>query len=181
MSKGGGGSTNTVQKADPWEKVQPYLEALYGRGADWMKSNQPEFYPGTTLAPQAAESEAANQLATVRALQGSPINAAGSNLLGLTLGGQFLGANPYLDEAFGAATGGITKQFREAISPGIASQFALGGRLGSGAHQAAFEGASDTLAEALRRSAADIYGGAYEGERSRMQQALTLAPTYAAQ
>ena len=30
MSKGGGGGTNTVQKADPWVGQQPYLTDIYG-------------------------------------------------------------------------------------------------------------------------------------------------------
>lgn len=48
MSKGGGSST-TVQKADPWKGVQPYLTELYAR-ANEAGQNMLPFFPGQTYA-----------------------------------------------------------------------------------------------------------------------------------
>jgi hypothetical protein len=46
---GGGGGTTTVQKADPWSGVQPYLKQLYG-GASNAFNQTPQYYPGSTVA-----------------------------------------------------------------------------------------------------------------------------------
>lgn len=48
MSKGGGSST-TVQKADPWGGVQPFLSSLYSKTNDLGDSILP-FYPSQTYA-----------------------------------------------------------------------------------------------------------------------------------
>lgn len=48
MSKGGGSST-TVQKADPWGGVQPYLTELYAKTNEGGQSTLP-FFPGQTYA-----------------------------------------------------------------------------------------------------------------------------------
>jgi len=50
MSKGGGGETTTVQQADPWAGIQPYLTDIYRR-AQQQSYNIPSYYPGTTNAP----------------------------------------------------------------------------------------------------------------------------------
>lgn len=48
---GGGGNTTTVQKADPWEGVQPYLLDAYSRLSDMYAPGQgPSYYPGQTVA-----------------------------------------------------------------------------------------------------------------------------------
>ena len=48
MSKGGG-SSQTIQKADPWAGVQPYLTSLYDR-ANEGGQNQLPFFPNQTYA-----------------------------------------------------------------------------------------------------------------------------------
>ena len=50
MSKGGGGGTNTVQKADPWAGQQPYLTDLYRQAQQQYQAGPQQFYPGRTYA-----------------------------------------------------------------------------------------------------------------------------------
>ena len=50
MSKGGGGGTTTVQKADPWAGQQPYLTDLYQQAQQQYQAGPQQFYPGRTYA-----------------------------------------------------------------------------------------------------------------------------------
>lgn len=50
MGKGGGGQT-TVQKADPWEGVQPYLRKGFEATEDIAQNWTPQYYPGRQVAP----------------------------------------------------------------------------------------------------------------------------------
>jgi hypothetical protein len=180
VSKGGGGGTSTtVQKADPWSGLQPYLQQLYSSAGDWFNSPNPQYYPGQTVAGQAPETEAALGAGTQRALAGSQnLRAAqGQNLA--TIGGQYLGSNPYLDSMFTSATTPMVNQFKNAIAPSLASQFSSAGRTGSGAHQQAIIGAEGQLAQGLSSAASSLYGNAYENERGRQQQAISMAPGFA--
>jgi len=51
--KGGGGggqqSTNTVEKADPWEGQQPFLRDVFQEAQDRYESGDPNFFPGSTI------------------------------------------------------------------------------------------------------------------------------------
>lgn len=49
---GGGGNTTTVQKADPWVGVQPYLTQGYQQLANlYMGGSGPQYYPNSTVSP----------------------------------------------------------------------------------------------------------------------------------
>ena len=50
MSKGGGGTTTQVQKADPWAGQQPYLTDLYRQAQSQFQAGPQQFYPGRTYA-----------------------------------------------------------------------------------------------------------------------------------
>jgi len=82
-----------------------------------------------------------------------------SNFLMPTANGSMLFNNPYLDQAFDMGA--------EKVQNAVNSQFSLGGRYGSGAHQ-------DVTTQGLNELATQIYGGAYENERGRQMQAAGL-------
>lgn len=176
---GGGGNTQTIQKADPWSGLQPYLSDLFKRSNMWLNSGQPSFYPGSTVAGQAPETLNAQYAQTQRALQGSPLQSAAQATGYKTLRGDYLGSNPYLNEMFTAASNPLIDQFSRAVAPSITSQFAAAGRYGSGAHEAALTDASGRLAQALGSMGAQIYGPAYEAERGRQQQMIGMGPQLA--
>lgn len=97
--------------------------------------------------------------------------STGMNALQQTARGQMLGANPYLDQQFNAASDAVTRQFNDSVLPNINATFGAGGRTGSGAHQQAMANAQQGLGNQLGNMAANIYGGAYESERGRQMAA----------
>jgi hypothetical protein len=98
--------------------------------------------------------------------------------------GAYVGSNPYLDSMYQAASRPVIDQFNTQVLPGITGQFAAGGRYGSGAQQFATSQAAEGLGRNLTDMSANLYGSAYESERSRQDaatQALTQARQNAAQ
>jgi hypothetical protein len=92
-SGGGGGTqtTQTVEKADPWEGQQPYLRRGFGE-AERMFLNEPPpaIFPDSTVVPYSWETNTAMDLQRNRALSGSPIQQAGTDQLTQTLRGDYL-------------------------------------------------------------------------------------------
>lgn len=84
-----------------------------------------------------------------------------TGMLSQTVGGEFMGANPYMQDAVARAQQG-------ALS-GINATFGGAGRTGGGIHQ-------QSVAEGLGNVAASMYAPAYEAERSRMMQASGMIP-----
>lgn len=180
MGGGGGGSTTTVQKADPWAGVQPALSQLYGSALDQFRTGGASYYPNTTVAPSNSTIGSALQMGINRATGGSPLMADARGQNDFTMNGGYLQNNPTLDATYKAATDPMVEQFKNATAPGIASQFSMAGRMGSGSHDAAMGTAETALGRGLGTASANIYGNAYENERQRQQAAIGMAPTLAA-
>ncbi|MBY0431745.1 MAG: hypothetical protein K2Q10_11145 [Rhodospirillales bacterium] len=131
---GSSGSSETIQKADPWAGQQPYLPKGFERsdslffspkqtvsnadgattttGGEFGKGiYAPQFYNGSTVAAQSNETQLAQQMMTNRALNGSPVMKSAQQQLYNTMNGDFLSANPisgYLgDIASGAPLAGF--------------------------------------------------------------------------
>jgi hypothetical protein len=88
-----------------------------------------------------------------------------------TAQGQFLGSNPYLNAMYGAATQGMTDQYKNAVAPGIMAAAQQAGQMGSSAMGDVMSQSQRNLGTSLGNMGAQIYGGSYEQERNRMQQA----------
>lgn len=197
MSSGGG--SNTVQKADPWSGVAPYLRGLY-EAANQSTFIPKQFYPNTTVAPWSGTTLTANNKIYNRAMSGSPLlgdaqgqasdtlagdylnNPTTQGLLGLTQGdntkalrdaasGGFLNSNPYVDDMFGQAADRVGQQFRKNVMPGVYSAFSGAGRYGSNQMNEAASTAQQNYGDTLRKLATDVYGTNYANERQLMQQA----------
>jgi hypothetical protein len=93
-SGGGGGgtqTTQTVEKADPWEGQQPYLSRGFQEAQrQFLDQAPPDFYPGSTVVPYSPETNLAVQMQTNRAINGSPIQQSGTDQLTQTLRGDYL-------------------------------------------------------------------------------------------
>lgn len=76
--------------------------------------------------------------------------------------------NPYTEQLVSDVTGDITRNYTNAIQPGLMAQFNMGGAYGGSAHQQALQGAQGALAQELGRAATGIRG----------QQADTLRDEY---
>jgi len=179
MSKGGSsqpsGQTVTTTNSEPWAGVQPYLSYGLGEAQNQYRNAPPEFYPHSTVAPFSADTIAAQDAIRQRATTGSPLNAAAQQGALDTLSGSWLGG-PRYTEMYNAAVRPATQQFTESVLPGITSQFARAGRLGSNAQQLATERAT----EAFGRSLADVGAQQYAAERARQNQMIGMAPQIAA-
>jgi hypothetical protein len=108
------------------------------------------------------------------------LQAAGRQQFTDTAQGSYLNANPYLDTAIDAASRGVTRNYNDVVQPGISGGFSKAGRLGSGLHLRAQEGAQEQLARALGDISGSMSFQNYAQERDRMQQASAAAPQIAA-
>lgn len=99
---GGGQSTNTVQKADPWAGQQPFLTSGFEAAQNRYNSDQPNFFPGNTVAPFNAN-ELAMQQGVIDYTTGAR-PAAMSFGAENALTGEML-ANPYSNPVFNATRG----------------------------------------------------------------------------
>ena len=101
-SGGGGQSTQTIQKADPWSGQQPFLTTGFEAAQDRYGSIQPQFFPGNTVAPF-NPNETAFQQGVIDYTTGAR-PAAMSFGAENALTGEML-ANPYTNPIFGATRG----------------------------------------------------------------------------
>ena len=174
----GGTTTNTVTKSDPWAGQQSYLTTGFEQALNNYNSNAPQYYQGSTVAPQSDTTKLAQGLQTQRALSGSPITSAADNLATNTLNGNYLNSNPYLDANFNAGAQAIKTNYMNAIGD-TASNLSGEGRYGSGAQLYANNNANNTLATDLGNLYTNTYYNNYNNERanqmSTMGQATNLA------
>lgn len=146
MGSGGGGSTNTIQNADPWSGAQPYLRDIMSQAQSQYQGGGPQYYPGQTYAaPNAQQQQAwntnlgyANQVyggqaapqfgqatgALSSALQGgvgAPVVSGNSPAAQTALGQMLSGAPDYsgLQSSIDAANAPIMRQFEQDILPGL--------------------------------------------------------------
>lgn len=155
--KGGGGSTTTVQKADPWAGQQPYLQDIFQQAQQLYNAGgmAPNYYPWQTVTGQSQWTKQALQMQADRAQNGSPLITNASNAMNNITTGQALAGNqglntlnqlsqednPYVDELYNRAN----QQAQSAIN----GNFSSAGRYGSGAHAAASADAANNLANEM--------------------------------
>lgn len=192
---GGGGST-TTQKADPWSGVQQFLSgggthsgdmsAIYPAAQQWFTGAGPQYYGGNTVADQSPETRRALDRANWVSEQGqSPLmgqtedylsnilKGSGNNLVNNdpTANGSFLNSNPYLSAMVDAASRATTRNYTQAVVPGLNSTFASGGRFGSAAQLGALSTSEQNLGQTLSDQSTNIYGQNYAQERGLMEAA----------
>ncbi len=194
MGSSGGGSTTTVQKADPWSGQQPYLQDIFSEAKNLYDSGMlaPSYYPDQTVAPQSAWTQQALQMQADRALAGSASVEAAQDAVDAVVAGSTFRQSAGLNALEGLAqrdfnagnTGlGVLEGMAQGTSPyldslyqdasrealsAINGNFSRAGRYGSGAHAAA-------SADAAADLAAQMYGAAYT---QQMDAAARAADAY---
>lgn len=157
---GGGKNTTSVSTSTPWKPVAdvlqktaiPDLTNLYKSGGLMF-----DYFPQSTVAPLAPERSEAWSMIADRARTGSPLTAASKGYFSDVLGGKYLNADaPGMDA--------VLRKARDSVN----ANYALGGRYGSGAHDAAVTEATAPL----------IYDN-YMRERALMDEAARIAPSIA--
>ena len=203
---GGGGTTTSTSTSSPWAGQQPFLTSGFQRAEDLFQSDQPGYFPYSTVAPFAQETEQALQGQAQRATEGSPLLPAAQaqqlqgiqggylpqeggvnpayDLFGSTARGEMLNANPYRGEMFDALSG--------RVSQAVSSQFGRAGRQGSGGHAEATARALGDLGaqidfadygreRGLQQQAQQAIQGAFGQERGAQQASSMFAPQLAQQ
>jgi hypothetical protein len=173
MSRSSGQQVQTQTNSTPQAQ---YLPDIFNRATNLYGSGGPSYYPGQTHVPFSGETEQALTGIASRAQGGNSLNADAMGLARDTMRGDYLNNNPYLDQVYGRASRGVTRNFNESVMPGVNATFSRAGRFGSNAHQNTLDQASDTLGRSLGEMGADIYGGNYQQERGRQLLAASAAP-----
>ena len=162
-----GGSRSHVVNTDPWKPQQPYLEHGFREAEGLYQHGGPTYYPGSTVAAFAPETDLAHRLIARRVREGSPAVGAARRHLGDTLSGRYLDAdsNPHLARIASRVAGDV----RGAVD----GRFARANRTASARH-------GEALGRGIGDAVAPIYARAYENERNRMLRGMMFAPELAA-
>jgi hypothetical protein len=137
MPDGGGGSSGSqtvVQNSSPWSGVQAPLTEGYGDLKKIYKQGAPDYYPGNTVAGFSPQQQQSIQGITDLATNGNQTLTAANDQLKKTIQGDYLNAeNPYFS------------QMLSTLRQPVDSTYSMGGRYGSGAHDAAIAGVAGNL------------------------------------
>ena len=158
------GSQNTTTRAEPPAYLQPYLQNAAASAQALFQGGGPRQFQGNTVTPFSDQTQQALNMATQRAIQGSPVNAAAQQNAVDTLSGSFFDQNnPF-----------VQNQIQNAIDPvrrNLDSVFARSGR--------DLEAQAPVLQEAASDIASNFAFQNFNAERGRQLQAQALAPTLA--
>lgn len=181
MSTGGGKTEMVTQRTEqnPWSGQQPFLTKGFQEAERIYGSDQPQYYPQSTVVPFSPESNQALSMTANRATQGNPLLPQSQQLASDTLGGNYLSGNPFFAGAFQSQVKPMVEQYTNQLVPGLNSAFSSAGRVGSGAHQNAAGQAQDSFARALSDTAGKLAFQNYGQERGLMQEAAQFAPALA--
>lgn len=164
---GKGGSVQTSQDTNPWERQVPYLTNLYQIGQS-LYGKGLQYYPGQTVASQSPQTLEALNRQSERALSGNSLTERGQQEFGKTIAGDYLKpeSNPYLQSALNNAYNDVQSR--------VAGTFGTkgGNNYGSSAHQ-------EWLGRSLTEAASPILNQNYQTERTRQLNAAQIAPSMA--
>lgn len=170
-------STQTVQKADPWSGVQPYLLKGYNNLNALYDQPGPFAYPGQTTAGPDPLRQQAQQWDINYAQQGAvnDVNKIGAGYDSL-LNAPNVNNNPYLAQAVQGAVNPMIDNFNESILPGIRSNAIQTGQYG-GSRQGVAEGiAAGKLSRNIGDISSQMYSGAYNSGMDSLAKAVALGP-----
>lgn len=118
---------------------------------------------------------AASGLQTQQAQQLQNSNNPAMDYLKQTASGANIGKNPYLDSMVGQQQDNIANRLKSVTNPGIDSQAASLGRMGSAAYATQRNNAENTAANEMAKVATDMYGAQYNSD---MQNQMSAAGQY---
>jgi hypothetical protein len=174
-----GGTTNTVTRTELDPTMKPFVQ--YGLTEAQRLYQSPDvlqYYPGQTYVGPSAQTQAALTAAQQRASMGNPlVPAAQQTALG-TVQGQFLGPNPYLQQALQPGFEAAERQYQGSVNQAL-SNFSRAGRYGSGAMTGALNQAGGEYARALTGAAGTLGYQNYADERARQQAMIGATPALA--
>jgi hypothetical protein len=170
-------ATTTTSTVAP--EIAPYLTYGLQQATGLYQGGGPQYYTGETFVAPSQTTQAGLQALETRALAGNPLTGLAQQQLQGTLGGAYLGGNPFFQGAFAPAAQAAQQQYKSTLGD-IASKASLAGRYGSGVMGNLQDRASGQYAQALTNTAGQLAYQNYEQERARQQQAIGAAPQLAA-
>jgi len=170
------GMITTSASSTPYSGQRPYLDESFAEARRLYETGGPKGFGRSTIAGFSGPTESALQSIENQALAGSPNIGIGRDLLGQTLSGDFLNANPYLDQMYNQAADNVTRNYREAVAPSIGANADAQGRFGSGLYQNMMANSQRELGDSLGRLATNVYGQNYATERGRQDSAMGKIP-----
>jgi hypothetical protein len=170
-------AVTTTSQVDP--AIAPYLQYGLEQASGLYQGGGPQYYTGETFVAPSQTTQAGLQAMETRALAGNPLTGLAQQQLQGTLGGAYLGGNPFFQGAFAPAAQAAQSQFQDTLG-NISSKASLAGRYGSGAMGNLQDRASGQYAQALTNTAGQLAYQNYADERNKQQQAIGLAPQLAA-
>lgn len=173
---GGGGGQNTVTRTELDPTMKPYVS--YGLSEAQRLYQQPnmlQYYPGQTYVGPSEQTKAAMAAAQQRAMMGNPLTPAAQSTALQTIQGQFLGPNPYMQQALQPGFEAAQRQYEGSVNQAL-SNFSRAGRYGSGAMTGALNQAGGEYARALTGAAGQLGYQNYADERARQQAMIGAAP-----
>ena len=169
-------TTTSSSGIDP--SVLPYVTYGLEQAKGLYSKPGPAYFPGQTYVSPSAQTTSALGSAEKIARGANPLVSGALQQQQDVIGGEYLGANPYLAAALRPGQEAATQAYEQAIS-GARSGLAGAGRYGSGA-QVQLEGlAGKNLANALANQAGQAAYQNYASERGIQEQAARNAPTMA--
>jgi hypothetical protein len=191
--KGGGSTTSTTQSIP--EELKP-LAAAYSDKAMALSTQPYQGYGGQQVAGMNDfQNSATARLGSIFNNGDSSMNAARSTVTNDLNSGKaatqnpYAGANPYLQQNIDATLGDITKNYNNAIAPGLTSQAVNSGSFGNTGAQATQQNSMNDLSKQLGNTASSMRMQDYSSQQQLAEdyanrndqmksQMLGLAPSY---
>lgn len=161
----GGGESTQVQKADPWSEQQPYLKDLFARAQQYMEGPAPGYLDRYT--------QAVNQAGQNAAPLSSSANEATNFLL---TAARNPSANPAFQEYLNLSNKSLADTFNQEVLPGLTSQTAAVGNVGSSRQGIVEALATRNLMDTMQRNTAGLTDSAYRAGLQATAQGVGLAP-----
>jgi len=160
--------------------AQPYGAGYLNR-AQQVADSPYQAYTGQRVADMAPWQTQAYQAQAQRAVQGSPVMSAANSQLTSTINGSNLNGNPYLDGQIQQAQGDLVKNWNNVQKPQWDTAMQQSGSFGNSGVMQANGMAQDTLQQNIGKIGSDMRFANYNTERGYQQQAMGMAPNFAAQ
>lgn len=172
---GGGTPSNTTQTVTPWAGVQPYLlEAFQGLA----ETPTPEYFPGSTVAPQSATTQAGVQQLTNAAGTQQQMGQDVASGMSFTLNDMLNPAtNKYLQQYAEAAIKPIFDKLNTSTISGIDDAAIQSGQFGGTAMRNLRSDAIDKASQAAMDTTAGMYSNAYQTALDNYTKTLLGAPS----
>lgn len=175
---GGGGNTQTIEKADPWSGQQPYLLDIFQQANQQYYSNKPSYFPGSTVAPQSPDS--ARAIAAMRAAYDpqTALASQGASASNFAMLSPDIENNPYAQGAIRSAINPAVRAFSDpgGVMSQIRGEFGDTGQYGGTRHALALGLAGDRLSQNVLDTTSRMSGELYGQGLTAQGRALALLP-----